>query len=139
MREVLIVGGGIAGSVAGMALREAGFAVTVCEAHPTGADEVGSWLVLQANGMDALAAIGAHHVVTRTGFPTRTMRFVDTCTRYRISVSESTASEELSPVLSRTSCRYGRTICSRFIDSRYADANDTTAGRNRNSLPRFAA
>ena len=77
MRDVLIVGGGIAGSVAGMALREAGFAVTVCEAHPTGADEVGSWLVLQANGIDALAAIGAHHVVTRTGFPTRTMRFVN--------------------------------------------------------------
>jgi 2-polyprenyl-6-methoxyphenol hydroxylase-like FAD-dependent oxidoreductase len=77
MREVLIVGGGIAGSVAGKALREAGFAVTVCEAHRTGADEVGSWLVLQANGIDALAAIGAHHDITRTGFPTRTMRFVN--------------------------------------------------------------
>jgi FAD-dependent urate hydroxylase len=77
MREALVVGGGIAGSVAGMALRQAGFAVTVCEAYPAGADEVGSWLVLQANGIDALAAIGAHHVVTRIGFPTRTMRFVN--------------------------------------------------------------
>src|SRR5918911_5466324 len=77
MREALIVGGGIAGSVAGMALQQAGFAVTVCEAYPAGADEVGSWLVLQANGIDALAAIGAQHVVTRIGFPTRTMRFVD--------------------------------------------------------------
>ena len=77
MREALIVGGGIAGSVAGMALQQAGFSVTVCEAYAAGADEVGSWLVLQANGIDALAAIGAHHVATRTGFPTRTMRFVN--------------------------------------------------------------
>ena len=77
MCQVLIVGGGIAGSVAGIALRQAGFDATVCEAYPAGADEVGSWLVLQGNGIDALAAVGAHHVVTRIGFPTRTMWFVN--------------------------------------------------------------
>lgn len=77
MREALVVGAGIAGTVAGMALQRAGFAATVCEGYPAGADEVGSWLVLQANGIDALAAVDTHSVVTRIGFPTRTLRFVN--------------------------------------------------------------
>lgn len=77
MREAVIVGGGIAGAVAGIALVKAGWSATVCEAYPAGADEVGSWLTLQANGIDALAAVDAHRLVVGTGFPTRTMRFVN--------------------------------------------------------------
>ncbi|MDJ0356615.1 FAD-dependent monooxygenase [Paenarthrobacter sp. PH39-S1] len=77
MRSALIIGGGIAGPAAAIALRQAGFDATVCEAYPAGADEVGSWLTLQANGIDALAAIGAHSLVASIGFATRTMRFVN--------------------------------------------------------------
>ncbi len=77
MAEALIIGGGIAGAVAGMALVKAGWSATVCEAYPVGADEVGSWLTLQANGIDALAAVDAHRLVVEIGFPTRTMRFVN--------------------------------------------------------------
>jgi FAD-dependent urate hydroxylase len=77
MERALVIGGGIAGPVAAIALQKAGFSATVCEAHPAGADEVGSWLTLQANGIDALAAVDAHHLVAGLGFPTRTMRFVN--------------------------------------------------------------
>lgn len=76
MREAVIIGGGIAGPVAGMALVKAGWRATVCEAYPAAADAVGSWLALQANGVDALAAVDAQHLVDEAGFPTRTMRFV---------------------------------------------------------------
>lgn len=77
MREAVIIGGGIAGPVAAMALVKAGWTATVCEAYPAGADAVGSWLALQANGVDALAAVDAQHLVGDAGFPTRTMRFVN--------------------------------------------------------------
>ena len=76
MSEAVIVGAGIAGPVAGMALSAAGWSVTVVEAGERGGDAVGAWLTLQANGIDALTAIGAQSAVEGTGFPTRSMRFV---------------------------------------------------------------
>jgi FAD-dependent urate hydroxylase len=75
MTRALVIGAGVAGPVAAMALRRAGIDATLCEAHPAGAEEVGSWLTLQANGIDALRAIGADQVVAGLGFPTATMRF----------------------------------------------------------------
>ncbi len=60
-----------------MALQKAGIHAEVFEAHPTGADEVGSWLTLQANGIDALRAVDAHKLVAELGYPTRSMRFVN--------------------------------------------------------------
>lgn len=77
MREAIVVGGGIAGTVAAMALVKAGWSATVCEAYRSGADEVGSWLTLQANGIDALAAVDAQHLAVEAGFATSTMRFVN--------------------------------------------------------------
>ena len=77
MRTALVVGAGVAGPVAAMAMQKAGIHAVVHEAHPAGADEVGSWLTLQANGIDALRAIDAHHLVAEVGFPTATMRFVN--------------------------------------------------------------
>ncbi|KNB50803.1 FAD-dependent monooxygenase [Streptomyces caatingaensis] len=77
MSGILVVGGGVAGSAAGLALRQAGFEVTVHEAHPqTGAD-IGAFLTLASNGMQALAQIGAAGPVTGHGFPVTGMRFVD--------------------------------------------------------------
>ena len=72
MRRALIVGGGIAGPVAAMALQRAGVDVVVYEAHvPTG-EEVGSYLTVASNGLDALRAIDAHGPVVAVGFPTPT-------------------------------------------------------------------
>ncbi|MBN9099788.1 MULTISPECIES: NAD(P)/FAD-dependent oxidoreductase [unclassified Pseudonocardia] len=75
MTTALVIGAGIAGPVAAMALQKAGIHARMFEGHPTGADEVGSWLTLQANGIDALAAVDAQHVVTGVGFPQPSMRF----------------------------------------------------------------
>ena len=73
MTRVLIVGGGVAGPVAAMALQRAGIQAVVDEAHaPTTDEEVGSYLTVATNGLDALRAIGADTLVLHAGFPTPT-------------------------------------------------------------------
>lgn len=73
VKKALIAGGGIAGPVTAMALQRAGIDSVVYEAHPHGADETGSWLTFASNGLDALRAIDAHHLVLAKGFPTPRM------------------------------------------------------------------
>ncbi|MBP2472113.1 2-polyprenyl-6-methoxyphenol hydroxylase-like FAD-dependent oxidoreductase [Crossiella equi] len=68
MTEAIIIGGGIGGPVAAMALLEAGIRATVHEAYPAAADGAGSFMSIFPNGVDALAAIGAAHVVTDHAF-----------------------------------------------------------------------
>lgn len=75
MRRALIVGGGIAGPVAAMALQRAGIESTVHEAYPTADSDIGAWLGLQTNGLDALRAIDAHRAVEDIGFPTPSISF----------------------------------------------------------------
>ena len=72
-RKALIIGGGVAGPVAAMALQRAGIESVVYEAYAGGADEVGSFLTFASNGLDALRAIDAHHLVLSEGFPTPRM------------------------------------------------------------------
>jgi 2-polyprenyl-6-methoxyphenol hydroxylase-like FAD-dependent oxidoreductase len=57
-RTALVIGGGIAGPAAAMALRRAGIEATVCEAQPRTADGAGVFLTLASNGLDALRTIG---------------------------------------------------------------------------------
>lgn len=66
----LIIGGGIAGTTAALALQKAGIESAVYEAHPTGAEGIGSFLTLGSNGIDALRAIDADGPVLTVGFPT---------------------------------------------------------------------
>jgi len=54
MRKALIIGGGVAGPVAAMALQRAGFEAIVYEAHPQTTEEAGSYLTVATNGIDAL-------------------------------------------------------------------------------------
>ena len=77
MKTAVVIGAGVAGPVVAMALQKAGIHAEVFEAHPTGADEVGSWLTLQANGIDALRAVDARQLVAELGYPTRSMRFLN--------------------------------------------------------------
>jgi FAD-dependent urate hydroxylase len=73
MTRALIIGGGVAGPVAAMALQRAGIDAVVYEAHaPTTEEEVGSYLTVATNGIDALRAIGADRPVLDAGFPTPT-------------------------------------------------------------------
>ncbi|WP_344415192.1 NAD(P)/FAD-dependent oxidoreductase [Amycolatopsis minnesotensis] len=68
VRNAIVVGGGIAGHAAALALLRAGIAVTVLEQRP---DEsgLGSFLRLNPNGMDAVAALDLLDRVTEVSFP----------------------------------------------------------------------
>ena len=70
VRTALVIGAGIAGPVAAMALRKAGIRPTVYEAHPGGAEGIGTFLTVASNGIDALRAIGADETALAVGFPT---------------------------------------------------------------------
>jgi len=69
-RTALVIGGGIAGPIAAMALRQAGIQATVYEAHPRGAEGIGVFLTVASNGIDALRTIDADEPVLAAGFPT---------------------------------------------------------------------
>lgn len=69
-RTALIVGGGIAGPAAAMALQKAGIHPVLYEARSGPADGAGSFFTLAPNGADALRAIDADALATAAGFPT---------------------------------------------------------------------
>ncbi len=69
-RTALVIGGGIAGPAAAMALQKAGIESTVCEAHPSSAEGIGVFLTLATNGVDALRTLGAEEPAVAAGFPT---------------------------------------------------------------------
>ncbi|MGH3624786.1 MAG: FAD-dependent oxidoreductase [Sciscionella sp.] len=95
--HVVVVGGGIAGTVAALALRTAGIAVTVIEARPK--DHGGGAVVrLNPNGMDALRAIGAHQPVISVSFPlVRSEFFSPSGERVRYRLAADPASERGLP------------------------------------------
>ncbi len=69
-RTALVVGGGIAGPAAAMALQKAGIDSVVYEAHPTSADSIGAFLTLATNGVAALRTLDADKAAVAAGFPT---------------------------------------------------------------------
>ncbi|WP_045878683.1 FAD-dependent monooxygenase [Pseudofrankia sp. DC12] len=73
IRSAIVVGGGIAGPVAAVALGQAGIAATVYEAYDTTADGVGGTLSIAPNGLDALAAVGLGGIVEAIGTPITSM------------------------------------------------------------------
>ncbi|WP_017590791.1 FAD-dependent monooxygenase [Nocardiopsis ganjiahuensis] len=77
MVDVLVIGSGIAGTAAALALHKAGAWVSVYEAHPDSGADIGAFLTLAGNGMTALAQFGADKEVTRHGFRLTAMRLTD--------------------------------------------------------------
>ncbi|WP_433060595.1 FAD-dependent oxidoreductase [Dactylosporangium sp. CS-033363] len=71
--NAIVIGGGIGGPVAAMALQKAGIEATVYEAYDGTATGVGGALGLAPNGRQALAAIGAEEPVVAAGRPMRSM------------------------------------------------------------------
>lgn len=69
----LIIGSGIAGPAAAMALQKAGIDSVVYEAHPTAAAGIGTFLTLATNGVDALRTLDADRPAVAAGFPTTAM------------------------------------------------------------------
>jgi FAD-dependent urate hydroxylase len=72
MTKALIIGGGVAGPVAAMALQRADIEAVLYEAYQQPTEEVGSYLTVATNGIDALRAVGADTPVLAAGFPTPT-------------------------------------------------------------------
>jgi 2-polyprenyl-6-methoxyphenol hydroxylase-like FAD-dependent oxidoreductase len=70
-KTALIVGGGIAGTVAAIALHEAGWQPRIFEGHAAGADERGVFLTVAVNGLNALRDLGLRpDRVLAAGYPT---------------------------------------------------------------------
>jgi 2-polyprenyl-6-methoxyphenol hydroxylase-like FAD-dependent oxidoreductase len=69
--KALVVGGGIAGPAAALALAKAGIEPLVLERRRVVDPEVGSWFTVAPNGLDALEAIDALAVVRDQGVPSR--------------------------------------------------------------------
>ncbi|WP_341941299.1 NAD(P)/FAD-dependent oxidoreductase [Microbacterium sp. LWH10-1.2] len=77
MTKALIIGGGIAGPTLAVALRRIGMEAEVFEQLPPDADQRGSWINFQANGLDALRAVGLESWVAEIGYPVDTISFVN--------------------------------------------------------------
>src|SRR6185437_2748802 len=72
----LVIGTGVAGTVAALALHKAGFEPQVFEAYDRSAGLAhGVYLTVAVNGLDALRAVDAHHVVLAKGFPSAAITF----------------------------------------------------------------
>jgi 2-polyprenyl-6-methoxyphenol hydroxylase-like FAD-dependent oxidoreductase len=69
--KALVVGGGIAGPAAALALAKAGIEPLVLERRPIVDPEAGSWFTVAPNGLDALEAIDALASVRDRGVPSR--------------------------------------------------------------------
>jgi 2-polyprenyl-6-methoxyphenol hydroxylase-like FAD-dependent oxidoreductase len=69
IKTALVIGGGIAGPVAAIALRKAGVDASVYEAYPRPSEGIGGSLALEPNGLAALAAIGAADAVRAVATP----------------------------------------------------------------------
>ena len=70
VRNAVIIGAGIGGPAAAMALQKAGIEATVYEAQPAVSDGIGAFLTVASNGVDALRTLNADRAVLDTGFPT---------------------------------------------------------------------
>lgn len=68
-RSALIIGAGIAGPVAALALRMAGIETAVYDASVPGHEETGLTLTLAPNGQEALRIVGALDAVRAIGLP----------------------------------------------------------------------
>ncbi|WP_433419095.1 FAD-dependent oxidoreductase [Microtetraspora malaysiensis] len=74
MTKALIIGGGIAGPVTAMALRQAGIDSDVFEAYDHGSDGVGAFLTLATNGLEALRVLDLRDLVCDLGMDSPRMR-----------------------------------------------------------------
>jgi 2-polyprenyl-6-methoxyphenol hydroxylase-like FAD-dependent oxidoreductase len=70
IRSGLIIGAGVAGTAAALAMQKAGIDPIVYEADPECADGVGAFLTVASNGIDALRVLDADEGVLAAGFPT---------------------------------------------------------------------
>lgn len=71
--KALITGCGIGGPTTAMALQKVGIEAEIFEAYTETADNIGSFLNVASNGLNALRSLGAHRQVMAAGIPTPRM------------------------------------------------------------------
>ncbi|WP_210407975.1 FAD-dependent monooxygenase [Allokutzneria sp. NRRL B-24872] len=76
IEKAVVVGGGIAGTVAAIALHKAGIDSVVHESSPSGADDAGAFFTIMHNGMDALAAVDLGGAVAEHSYPAQGVRLL---------------------------------------------------------------
>jgi FAD-dependent urate hydroxylase len=74
-KKALIIGGGIAGPVLAMFLKEVGIEPVVYEGRPEPNDEAGAFLNLAPNGLDVLGTLGIRGEIEALGTPTTAIAF----------------------------------------------------------------
>jgi 2-polyprenyl-6-methoxyphenol hydroxylase-like FAD-dependent oxidoreductase len=77
VKSAIVIGGGIAGPAAALALRKAGIEAIVYEAYPATAEGMGGMLMVAPNGLNALAVIGLDDAVAAVGQPIGRMVMAD--------------------------------------------------------------
>ncbi|MFJ3959144.1 FAD-dependent monooxygenase [Arthrobacter sp. NPDC090010] len=77
MSHALIIGAGIAGPVLAVALSKVGIDATLYERDAPDQDRLGAWISFQANGMDALRAVGLAAPVEELGYPMDDISFIN--------------------------------------------------------------
>jgi FAD-dependent urate hydroxylase len=74
--RALVIGTGVAGTVAALALHKVGFEAQIFEAYDRSAGLThGVYLTVAVNGIDALRAVDAHDLVLAKGFPSTEITF----------------------------------------------------------------
>src|SRR4051812_49151135 len=73
IRRAIVVGGGIGGPVAALALQRAGIGAPLRESPPPADADEGGFLTLASNGLDALRGLGLLEAIAPLGFPTPRM------------------------------------------------------------------
>src|SRR5215471_14518098 len=103
MTHALVIGAGVAGPVMAVALQRVGIETTVFERDPAGAEQRGSWITFQANGMDALRAIDAADLVEKLGYDVETISFINGKSRTlgRMPMAAPRADGQLSQMMRR--------------------------------------
>jgi 2-polyprenyl-6-methoxyphenol hydroxylase-like FAD-dependent oxidoreductase len=75
-QKALVIGGGIAGPVTALALQQAGIEATIYEAYAQSSGlDIGAYLTVAVNGIDALRTLGLDDSVRSAGFPTSRIEF----------------------------------------------------------------
>lgn len=106
----LVIGAGIAGPALALFLRRAGYEVALHEARPADRAATGSYFTLAAEGRAVLDRLGLADEADRTGFPTRSMEFLDHRGRFlgaNPAPSTLVRRDLLSALLHRAAARAG--------------------------------
>jgi 2-polyprenyl-6-methoxyphenol hydroxylase-like FAD-dependent oxidoreductase len=128
-KRVMIVGGGIAGTLTATALHEAGIEAEVHEAYERASDGVGLFVTLAVNGLNSLESLGLRETVEGLGMANSRMHMFSGRTGRELGSSEmrarTTERSDLYGALRAEAERRGVPI---VYGSRLVDVEHTAAG-----------